>query len=70
MGKVAMTYMKKIPLKEFLENWERGLIMEVQTIGSRVYGKSVKGQADNPQGYVLVYADAGEKVEKPWWKFW
>ena len=67
---MAVRDMKKIPLKEFLEDWEHGLIHEVTGTQNRIYGKSVKGQADNPQGYILVYADAGEKVEKPWYKFW
>ena len=68
MGQVVN--MKKIPLKEFLEDWEKGLIHEVAATANKIYGKSVKGQADNPQGYVLVYADAAEKIEKPWYKFW
>jgi len=65
-----VTAMKKIPLKEFLDDWEHGLIHEVQSTADRIYGKSVKGQISNPEGYVLVYADAAEPIEKPWWKFW
>ena len=61
---------KKVSLAEFLEDWERGLMLEVQGAGNQLYGKSVKGQAENPRGYIMVYADAAEKIEKPWYKFW
>ena len=67
MGEVAM---KKLSLEEFLADWEAGYIHEVQGAGNRLFGKSVKGQADNPRGYIMVYADAAEKIEKPWYKFW
>jgi hypothetical protein len=40
---------------EFLADWENGLIQNVTGAGNRLYGQSVKGQADNPQGYIIVY---------------
>ena len=37
--------MKKISFKEFLEDWGRGLILEVQGAGDKLIGKDVRGQA-------------------------
>ena len=56
---------------EFLEDWDRGLIREVQGTADKLFGKSVKGQAGNPRGYILVYCvvPAG-RLKKPWYKFW
>ncbi|MDH5199613.1 MAG: hypothetical protein OEW93_01895 [Candidatus Bathyarchaeota archaeon] len=62
---------KEISYAEFIADYEAGLIHDLDQIGSRIYGRSVKGQADNPAGYILVYAEIPQgAVERPWWKFW
>jgi len=51
--------MREIPLSEFIGDYEKGLIMEVVYIGEplrRVYGRTAKGQWDNPQKYEVVWA--------------
>ena len=35
---------------EFLEDWNRGLIRDVQGTADKLFGKSVRGQALNPRG--------------------
>ena len=77
--------MKEITLKEFLDTWEAGLIIDesVHSFGEVIYGKSVKGQADNPQGSILVFAvkpetkeelietvASIEEAEKKWYQIW
>jgi len=63
--------MKEISYDEFIQDWERGLISEVQSTADKLIGKSCKGQADNPRGYIMVYCMVPKgKLEKPWWKFW
>lgn len=49
--------MREITKQEFLEGYEQGLITEVVSVGNRVYGRNVKGQGDNLQGYEVVYAN-------------
>jgi hypothetical protein len=49
-----------ITLAQFIADVEAGLITEIFsiTVGleKRVYGKTPKGQASNPQGWIIVYA--------------
>jgi len=62
---------QEISYTEFLEDWNEGLIFEVQSTADKLFGKSVKGQAHNPRGYIMVYCvvPAG-RIKKPWYKFW
>jgi len=50
----------EISLAEFQEQYSRGTLSEVFSIvvsgEKRVYGKSVKGQANNPNRHIVVYA--------------
>jgi len=63
--------MEEISYDEFIQDWENGLIHEVQSTADKLIGKSVKGQGDNPRGYIMVYCMVPKgKLEKPWWKFW
>jgi len=51
--------MREITLNEFIEGVEKGLISDTIFIGNnvnRVYGKSVKGMADKPNPYEIVWA--------------
>lgn len=48
--------MREIPLAEFIDGYEKNLINDVCYIDGKVYGRSVKGQADNPQGYEVVWS--------------
>jgi len=50
---------KEISLAEFISDVQEGLIKETVFIGNttnRIYGKSVKGMADKPDRYELVWA--------------
>jgi hypothetical protein len=47
----------KLDYAVFFADWQNGLIVEVTGAGNRLYGKSVKGQAENPQGFIIVFAD-------------
>lgn len=61
--------MKEIPYSEFIQDWENGLIHEVQSTADKLYGKSVKGQADNPRGFIMVYCMVPKgPVKKPLWR--
>jgi len=63
--------MKEISFEEFVQDWENGLIHEVASTADKMYGKSFKGQGDNPRGYIMVYCMVPKgQLEKPWWKFW
>ena len=67
MGKVVK--MKEIPYAEFIQDWEKGLILEVQSTADKLIGKSVKGQADNPRGFIMVYCMVPTgKLKKPLWR--
>ena len=61
MGEVALMA-KELTYAEFMADYEAGMIHDLNQIGSRIYGRSVKGQADNPAGYVLVYAEVPEVI--------
>jgi len=63
--------MKKLSYKEFVEWWEKAHILEVQSTADKMFGKDVRGQADNPQGYIMVYCIVPVgALEKKWWQFW
>lgn len=47
--------MREVTKVEFLNLYEQGLIFEVVNVGDRVIGRSVKGQADNPDRYEVVW---------------
>jgi len=44
----------EVKFDDFMRDWDEGLIMEVIIIGNKVYGKTVKGQADNPKRHEVV----------------
>lgn len=50
----------EITVQNFIEGVEQGYITECFTVAvageQRVYGKTPEGQADNPRGFILVYA--------------
>lgn len=50
--------MREIPLAEFLQDYEDGVLTEVVPIGrlNKIFARSVKGRADNPQQYEVVWA--------------
>ena len=48
--------MRLITIAEFLSLYEDGLLSEVVTAKNNVYARNVKGQADNPKRYEIVYA--------------
>lgn len=51
--------MREIPISEFIDGYEEGLITEVVFVGNninRLYGRSVKGQGNNPKGYEIVWS--------------
>lgn len=62
VGEVALKMATEIPYAEFMADYEAGLIHDINQIGARIYGKSVKGQADNPRGYIMVYAGIPEVI--------
>lgn len=47
---------RKITVTEFWELYEQDMVYDIVNIGARIYGKSVKGQADKPEGYEIIYA--------------
>ena len=52
----------EISYTEFMADYEAGLIHDLAQIGTRIYGKSAKGQAENPRGYIMVYAEIPEVI--------
>jgi len=52
----------EIPYVDFMADYEAELILDIHVIGTRIYGRSVKGQADNPLGYIMVYAQIPEVI--------
>ena len=50
--------MREIPLSEFLEDYGKRLLFEIVPIESlkKIFALSVKGQAENPQLYEVVWA--------------
>jgi len=51
--------MRQIPLADFIADWEKGYIKEVVFVGStinRVYGKTLKGTAQLPERYEVVWS--------------
>ena len=63
--------MKEIPYEEFVHGWETGHIHEVQSTADKLFGKDVRGQADNPRGHIMVYCIVPKGgIKKPRWKFW
>jgi len=51
--------MREITLTEFITDYENGLISEVVYVGgaqNRVFGRSVKGMAEKPGRYDVVWA--------------
>lgn len=50
----------RITLQKYIDGLKRGLIEPVHEVlvngEQRLYGKTVEGQGDNPQGWILVYA--------------
>ena len=56
---MIMVQQKEIALTLFHEAWAYGLLYEVHWIGggvNRIYGKTTEGQAENPDGYIVVWA--------------
>lgn len=48
--------MREISIQEFIEDYAEALISDVVVVKNRIYGRSVKGQADNPDRYEVVWA--------------
>ena len=48
--------MRQITLSEFQRLYEDGYVSEIVTLKDRIFGRSIKGQADNPKRHEVVFA--------------